>query len=66
MQGSQVSNCLRSLKAQDYRLGMEKSTDSADTTYIYPNSIDNEGRFMKVATLVSGTQAEIICRLYAM
>ena len=43
---------------------MEKSTDSKDTTYISPNSIDNEARFMRVAALVSGTQGEVACKAF--
>ena len=63
MQSDTVKHVIFSLTSQDYRMGMEKSTDSKDTTYIYPNSIENEDRFMKVAALVAGVKGELKCIL---
>ena len=56
MQSYQVNVALVSLTSPDYRFGMEKDTDSIYTTYIYPNNIENEKRFMNVVSLVSGVK----------
>jgi hypothetical protein len=42
------------LQAQDYRLALERSRDSKDTTFISPLSPQNHQRFLKVLQLTAG------------
>ena len=53
MQSCIVRQYLYSLKSQDYRLAAERSTDSKNTTFIYPLNTDNEQRFMRVLAMVA-------------
>lgn len=54
MQDHLVSFFLCRLQSQDYRLALERSRDSKDTTFIHPLTPENEQRFLRVLKLASG------------
>ena len=65
MQDHLVSFFLCRLQSQDYRLALERSRDSKDTTFIHPLIPENEQRFFRVLKLASGAELHecMLCKI---